>query len=150
MGPPATCPSEAQSAFGKLGGHADEGGDPHPEQGAGAAQGDSGGHAGNVAGADGGGQGGGQGLEMRDLAHILMAAVTAAYQLRGMIKTADLHQSHAYREIDAGAEQDQQGNSVFPQQPGNLAGDVREAGEQGFHSQSPFARGAATIIAVAA
>jgi len=67
-----------------------------------------------------------------------------------MIKTADLHQSHAYREIDAGAEQDQQGDGVFPQQPGNLAGDISEAGEQGFQRQSPFARGAATIIAVAA
>ena len=40
--------------FGVLGGHADERGHPHPEQGARAADGDRGGDASNVAGADGG------------------------------------------------------------------------------------------------
>ena len=46
-----------------LGYHAQQGGDPHPENSAGAADGDGARHAGNVAGADGGRQGGADCLE---------------------------------------------------------------------------------------
>ena len=52
-----------QAAFGKFSGHAEEGGQPHPEEGAGAAQFDGGGHAYDVAGAYGGCQGGAEGFE---------------------------------------------------------------------------------------
>ena len=52
-----------QHDFGELGAHAQQGGDPHPEHSAGAADGDGAGHACDVARADGGGQSGADSLE---------------------------------------------------------------------------------------
>ena len=59
---------DGQQALGILGGHAEEGGDQHPEQSAGAAGGNGGGHADDVAGADGGREGGAEGTEAGDIA----------------------------------------------------------------------------------
>ena len=57
---------DAQDIFGIVGHHAEEGHDPHPEDGAGTAGYDGSRNAGDVAGADGGGQGRAQGLELAD------------------------------------------------------------------------------------
>ena len=65
-------------------------------------------------------------------AHVLVAAVASAHQLGGMIKTADLHQAHADGEVDAGAEEQQQGQIVFPEQAGDLAGEIREGIDPAF------------------
>ena len=47
---------DSQQTLGIFGGHAEECGQPHPEQCAGAAQADSGGYAYNITSADGGGK----------------------------------------------------------------------------------------------
>ena len=61
----------SQSTFHKGGGAAQQGGDPHPEHRAGAAQADGGGDAGDVAGTHAGGGGDHQGLEGGDAVLVL-------------------------------------------------------------------------------
>ncbi|MDZ7599654.1 MAG: hypothetical protein U5J82_15550 [Desulfobacterales bacterium] len=60
-----------QNRFPIFGGHADQAGDPHPEQGSRSTGGNGRCYAGNVAGPDGGRQGGHQGLKMRDVARLV-------------------------------------------------------------------------------
>ena len=105
-----------QGNFGVLGTHTDEGSDPQPEDGARAAQGDSGGDTSNVAGAHGAGQGGGHGLEG---GHLTLAGCgfvedLADGVLHGVAELAELHATGAQGHQDARAhQQDQHGNAPY-------------------------------------
>ena len=55
---------DTQEILREVGHHTEEGGDPHPEHGTGAARDDGGGYARDVTRTDGGGQGGAEGLEL--------------------------------------------------------------------------------------
>ena len=81
---------DGQQALGILGGHAEEGGDQHPEQSAGAAGGNGGGHADDVAGADGGGKGGTQSAEARDLTFAPLFVLD--HELQGLAQVSHLEE----------------------------------------------------------
>lgn len=93
-----------QAGLGKDGGHAEEGGEPHPEDGAGPAHDDGGGGPRQVAGAHLGGHGGGQGLKR---AHAVVAGLFPAEAdlaedlFTALAEAAHLHESQAEGEIDA-------------------------------------------------
>ena len=117
------------------GGHAEEGGDPHPEDGAGAAGVQGGGAAGDVAGAHLGGDGGGQSLEG---AHALLAGLFAAegeaaeQAAPALAELADLDKPGTDRVIDTGEQQqEQQQQLLVPQDVVDCANDL---GDDGFHS----------------
>ena len=105
-----------QGNLGVLGTHTDEGSDPQPEDGAGAAQGDGGGDTGDVAGAHGACQGGGHGLEG---GHLTLAGCgfvedLADGVLHGVAELAELHATGAQGHQDARAhQQDQHGNAPY-------------------------------------
>ena len=93
-------------------------------------QGNGGGDAGNIAGADGRRQGGGECLKMRNLPVVAAAVIATADQADGMTEAADLHQAHTYREIQAGTEQDDQGQRVAPEQSRQAGAPVGEYSHQ--------------------
>ena len=93
------------------GGHAEEGGDPHPEDGAGAAGVEGGGAAGDVAGAHLGGDGGGQGLEGAHalLARLVAGETDAAEELAAALaELPDLDEAGPDGVEDAGAQQEEE------------------------------------------
>ena len=103
-----------QQNFGVLGTHTDQGGDPQPEDGARAAQGDGGDDAGNVTGADGARQSGGHSLEGGDfaLAGLTLLEDLAQGVFHCIAKLAELHALGHQGQQDAGAyQQDQHGRS---------------------------------------
>ena len=105
---------DRQHNLGVLGHHADEGGNPQPEDGARAAQGDGGGDAGDVAGADGGGQRGSQSLEGSDLALLGLVLVKhfADGVFHGVAELPELEALQAHSEDNARAhEENQCGNA---------------------------------------
>ncbi len=100
-----------QQHLGVLGRHAQQGRDPQPEDGAGAAQGDGGGDPGDVAGTHGGRQGGGQGLEGCDLALLgrLLGKHLANGVLHGVAELPELEPLEPHRQNDACAHEQHQG-----------------------------------------
>ncbi len=99
-----------QQALGILGGHAEQGGHPHPEQGTRAAQLDGGGDPDDVAGAYGGGEGGAERAEAGDIPLLALTLIAAKNQSQGERQTHDLKQTQTQSEVDAGPnQQNQQG-----------------------------------------
>ena len=90
-------------------GGAEEGDDPHPEDGAGTAEGQGRRHADDVAGAHASGQGHAEGLEGRDA---FLGAVGLLLTLLGeegadhLLETAHLDEAGAESEIQAGTDQE--------------------------------------------
>ena len=129
---------DAQQHLGVLGGHAQQGGNPQPEDGARAAQGDGGSDAGDVAGAHGGGQGGGQGLEGRNLALLGLVLVKhfADGVLHGVAKLPELEALEAHSEDDARAhEQHQCGDTPYDAVQPTVTG--RNCAHNLIHTLSP-------------
>ena len=99
-----------QDNLGIFGGHAEESGDPHPEDCAGAACGDGAGDAGDVAGTDGCSKGCGYRLERGDLtvSCILLLEHLSQGVFHGIAKTGKLDEAHAGAEENAGADKQDQ------------------------------------------
>ena len=107
----------SQHRLGIDGGHAEEGGQPHPEDGAGAAGIQGGGAAGDVAGAHLGGNGGGQGLEG---GHTLLACPGALHgeaaeqPAHSFAEFTQLDKTQTYRKENTGGYQ-QKEQRIVPQ-----------------------------------
>ena len=126
---------DGQHDFRVLGAHADEGGDPQPEEGARAAQHQGGGDAGDVAGAHRGGLGGGHGLEggHLPLAGLHLGEDLAAGVLHGVAEFPELETRGHAGEDDARAhQQDQHGKS-----PHHAVDRTIDTGN-GFHNDLSF------------
>ena len=135
---------KAQHVFRIIGHHADDGGDPHPENGAGAAHGNGVGHAGDVSRADGGGQGGAQGLELGDGMPVV-AVANSFFLLEQtpdgvgphVAEAAELEEPGQHGHQNAGADQEhQRGNAPDHAVDGVIDGSysLRET----IHTNHPF------------
>ena len=121
--------------LGILGDHAEQGGDPHPEHGAGAAGHDCAGNAGNIARADGGGERGGHSLERRDL------SVTCLLPLEDFTKSVShpvadpgkLNETYADAQVHACADQKNQHDGT-PCKAVYFPNDVRKCHKNSFPS----------------
>ena len=103
---------DGQHGLAVLGGHAEEGGDPHPEDGARATGDDGRGHAGDVAGTDGGRERRHQRPEVADVALVVLLVVLGRREglLQRHGQHVDLQEEQAKRQVDGGAaQQDEQG-----------------------------------------
>ena len=91
--------------------HAEEGGDPHPEDSTRAAGKDGAGDARNVSGADGAGQRRGHGLEGGDVGAVIFGILLLEERADGVFENpaemGDLQPLDLDREVDAGADQQQ-------------------------------------------
>ena len=82
--------ANAQHGLRVLGGHADQAGDPHPEERPGPTGGDRGCDTHDVTGSDGRGEGGHQGLEVRDIAFGSLFTGLEEGEIEGMPQLAEL------------------------------------------------------------
>ena len=96
-----------QHRLGILGGHADEGRAPHPEQGPGAADGDGRADTGDVARADRRGQGCHQGIEGGDVTLALLPAAGPQHP-KPITDASQRHEAQAEHQDQPGAENQQQ------------------------------------------
>ena len=95
----------SQGALHKGGGHAEEGGDPHPEQRAGAADVNGCRHAHDVAGPDVGGQRGHQRVERRDFALLGLIGAPGPQVFEPSKKIAECEKFQADSQIQASTDQ---------------------------------------------
>ena len=143
MGPPVTSPWALvllrENRLAVDGGHAEEGGNPHPEDGTGAAGGQSRGAAGDVAGANLGGDGGGQSLEGT---HAVLACVltekldVAEDPAHTLAECPNLDEVRAEGEVDAAAEKQEQKHK--PLVPQDVIDGCHDLGYDGFHNLTSF------------
>ncbi len=121
------------------GGHAEEGGNPHPEDGTGAAGGQSCGAAGDVAGAHLGGDGSGQCLEG---AHAVLAGILteeldiAENPAHTLAEFANLDEIGTDGEVNAAAKQQEQKHK--PLVPQDVVDRCHDLGYDGFHNLTSF------------
>ena len=94
---------DGQEAFRILRGHAEEGSDPHPEDGAGAADLDGRGDADDVARADRGGEGDAEGFEARDVTASVVLCLED--QLERLRQAEDLQELQADGQVDTRADE---------------------------------------------
>ena len=95
-----------EGAGGEFHAHAEKGGEPHPEDGAGPACSNGDGDTGDVTKADGGGKGGGEGLEVGDFAFVFGVVVFAADHIDGVAEEAEVDEAVADGEEEAAADED--------------------------------------------
>ena len=103
-----------QRHFGKLGTHAQNGGDPHPEYSAGAADGDSASHAGDVARANRCGQRGANRLEgsQRAFSGFFLFEQPTQRVFHGVAELAKGQEAGADRQIQANAKDADHGGNA--------------------------------------
>ena len=118
-----------QRAGGKLGRHANQRRDPHPENRPRSSGCDGRCHACNVAGSDGGRKRGRQCLEVRDVAVLLGLIIFSNDASDGMGKVTHLHEQETEGEKESGAYQQSDGRPSP-----NKTIDVSEQLVQSFHS----------------
>ena len=126
-----------EHGFREDGGHAEEGRDPHPEDGPGAAHGDGGRGAREVARAHLRGDGGGEGLER---AHAVLSGPFAVQgqpaerRLYGKAETADLDEIQFQGKVNAHAAQQRDQAVHSPQKPIDFGHDFSQLIHHGAHS----------------
>ena len=102
---------KGEHGFGIVGGHAEEGAEPHPEDSAGAAGGDGGSRTGDVASAHLSGNGGGEGLEGAHAGLIgafAMQGCVAEEALEGVAELANLDEAQAEGVENTGAAEEEE------------------------------------------
>ena len=126
-----------EHGFGEDGGHAEEGRDPHPEDGSGAAHGDGGCSAREVSCAHLRGDGGGEGLERT---HALLSGPfavqgqSAECRLNGKAETADLDEIQFQGKVNAHAAQQRNQAVHSPQKSIDFGHDFGQLFHHGTHS----------------
>ena len=123
-----------QQALGELRGHAEQGGQPHPEQRARASGDDGRGHADYVARADGSRQGRAQRAEARHLAG--PALLVLHHVAQGARQLPELHGAQPYRQQDA-AEQDEHHERHPPDEVVDSDEPIVDNAEKAFHQFPP-------------
>jgi hypothetical protein len=96
---------DTEERLGVLGRHAEQTGDPHPEQGAGATDRDRRGDTDDIAHAHGGCQGGGQSLVLGDVTFAAVVVAVEEAESEGREELSELHPPQPDGEDEAGAEQ---------------------------------------------
>ena len=94
----------SQCGLGEGAAGAEEGDEPHPDDGPRAAEGDGGGHADDVARADTSGECHGEGLEGGDAGLFFLAAVTAEEEAEHLAEATHLDKAGAQGEVESGGE----------------------------------------------
>ena len=106
--------ADGQRDFAELGAHAQQSGDPHPEDSAGAADGDGAGNAGDVASTDGSGQRGAHSLKGRNRAFLGLRLFKSLAEgvLHDVAEVGELGEPAADAHVDTSAkDQDHHGET---------------------------------------